>query len=50
MCFLTKIRSVLYGSAKVLGDVNAVVKGNIGNRIKNRVLGKISGRIIRKTD
>ena len=50
MGLLSKIRSVLYGSAKALGDVNAVAKGTIGKRIKNRILGKIAGRIIRKTD
>jgi hypothetical protein len=50
MGLLSKIRTVLYGSAKALGDVNAIAKGKIGHRIKNRILGKIAGNIIKKTD
>lgn len=45
---ISKIRSLLYGTAKVLGDVNAVAKGKIGKRIKNRLLGKVTGKILKK--
>ncbi len=40
-----KVRGVLYKSAKLLGDVNAVHRGNIGSRVTNRVVGKVSGRV-----
>lgn len=43
-----KVRTALYKTAKYLGDVDAVRKGRIAQRIKNRILGKISGRILRK--
>lgn len=37
---INKIRSFLYKSAKILGDVNAVKKGTIGKRIARRAAGK----------
>ena len=39
-----KIRSFLYTTAKILGDVNAVKRNKIGTRITNRVTGKVSSR------
>lgn len=45
---ISKIRSVLYTTAKVLGDVDAVKKGKVGKRLKKRVLGKIAGRLLGK--
>jgi hypothetical protein len=41
-----KIRTILYRSARFLGDVNAVRTGHVGRRIVNRVLGRIAGRIL----
>ncbi len=35
-----KIRSLLYWLARLLGDVNAVRKGRVGQRIVRRVAGK----------
>ena len=40
-----KIRSFLYISAKILGDINAVKKNKIGSRVTNRLTGKVSSRI-----
>ena len=40
-----KIRSALYGTAKILGDVNSVKRGTVGKRITNRVTGKVTGRV-----
>jgi hypothetical protein len=48
MGLISKIRKSLYGSAKLLGDVDAVKKGKIAQRIKNRLIGKITGRFISK--
>lgn len=45
---INKIRSLLYGTAKVLGDVNAVKKGKVGKRIARRVAGKGTGRLMGK--
>lgn len=45
---ISKIRSLLYSTAKVLGDVDAVKKGKVGKRVKKRVLGKIAGRLLGK--
>lgn len=45
---ISQLRSILYGSARLLGDVNAVRKGKVGRRVKNRVLGRAASRILRK--
>lgn len=44
-----KIRSILYLLARLLGDVNAVRRGRIGQRIVRRVAGRAAGRALRKT-
>ncbi|MEH7392183.1 hypothetical protein [Bacillus sp. JJ1474] len=44
---INKIRSMLYGTAKILGDVNAVKKGKIGKRIVRRIAGKSTSRLLR---
>jgi len=38
------LRSRMYRNAKILGDVQAVMTGQIGNRVGRRVAGKYSGR------
>ncbi len=43
------IRSLLYWLARLLGDVNAVRRGRIGQRIARRVAGKAASRAMRKT-
>lgn len=45
---LNKIRSILYGTAKILGDINAIKKGKVGKRIARRVAGKGTGRLLGK--
>lgn len=45
---INKVRSALYTLAKLLGDVNAVVKRKVGRRVVRRVVGKATGRIFRK--
>ena len=47
--FQMNIRSLLYWLARILGDVNAVRRGRIGQRIVRRVAGKATGRALRKT-
>ena len=44
-----RIRSLLYWLARLLGDVNAVRRGRIKQRIVRRVAGKAAGRALRKT-
>ena len=39
-----KIRSFLYITAKMLGDINAVKRNKIGTRVTNRITGKVSSR------
>jgi hypothetical protein len=43
---INKVRSGLYTSAKVLGDVNAVQKNKVPQRIGRRIAGKITGRFL----
>jgi len=48
MGLFSKIRSGLYKTAKVLGDVSAIKNGKILKRIKNRVVGRIAGKTLGK--
>lgn len=41
-----KFRSFLYGLARLLGDVTAIKRGKIGERIGRRVTGRLFGRIM----
>jgi len=41
------MRSTLYTIAKLLGDLRALQTGRIGNRIFNRALGKLLGRLFK---
>ena len=41
---INNTRSMLYMLAKLLGDVNAVLKGRVGSRIARRLVGKATGR------
>ena len=43
------VRPLLYWVARLLGDVNAVRRGRIRQRIVRRVAGKAAGRALRKT-
>ncbi len=45
---INKIRNFLYTIARILGDINAVKKGKIGQRIARRGAGKITGRLLNK--
>jgi hypothetical protein len=45
---ISKIRKALYTSAKALGDVDAVKKGKVGKRVKNRITGKLAGKVLKK--
>lgn len=45
---INDIRRILYTTAKILGDINAIQKGRIGQRIKRRIAGKVAGRILKR--
>jgi hypothetical protein len=45
---INKIRKILYVVGKVLGDVNAVKRGKICQRVGRRVTGKITGKLMGK--
>lgn len=44
---LNKIRSALYKSARILGDVNAAKKGSLGKRMARRAAGKATNKLLR---
>lgn len=44
----TSIRGLLYLVARVLGDISAIRKGRITERIANRAMGKVAGRVMGK--
>ena len=41
-----KFRSFLYALARILGDIQAIRHGRIGQRIGRRVTGRITGRLL----
>ena len=43
---INKVRNVLYTSAKVLGDANAIEKNKVPQRIARRIAGKYSARLL----
>ena len=43
---LPVLRSLLYKAARLLGDVNAVEKGKVPQRVKRRIVGRAFGRIL----
>ncbi|MED4018635.1 hypothetical protein ACWE42_03145 [Sutcliffiella cohnii] len=48
---ISKIRSKLYKTAKILGDIQAITSGNpkkMAKRAGRRVAGKGTGRMLRK--
>lgn len=47
MLSIGKIRSLLYKTARILGDINAIKRGRVKRRIRNRVVGKLTGRLFK---
>jgi hypothetical protein len=45
---ISSTRSLLYTLARLLGDVNAVKKGKVGKRVGRRLVGKATGRGLRR--
>lgn len=45
---INTLRNILYKLARLLGDVNAIQKGKITQRILRRGAGKITGRFFQK--
>lgn len=45
---INKLRSILYSTARILGDVNAAKKGKLGKRITNKVIGRAVGKLFRR--
>jgi hypothetical protein len=43
---LTATRSLLYRLARLLGDISAVQRGRVGQRIARRIVGRAAGRLI----
>jgi len=43
-----KIRSNLYRLRRLSGDINAIRRGTIVQRVTNRILGRLSRNLIRK--
>lgn len=44
---INKIRSILRRINIILGDVNAVKRGKVHRRVKNRAVGRILGRLLK---
>lgn len=45
---VNRVHSLLYGLARLLGDVQAVRQGRAGRRLIRRVAGKLTGRALRR--
>ncbi len=42
------MRNLLYLLARLLGDLSAVKKGKVAQRIERRIAGKVTGRLLGK--
>ena len=42
------LRGVLYMLARFLGDLNAILTGRVGRRVKRRTVGRFTSKLIRK--
>lgn len=40
------LRSLLYRLGRLLGDFNAIEKGEVPQRVERRIVGKFTGRIL----
>ena len=45
---INKVRGLLYRLARLLGDVNAVEKGKVPQRVERRIVGRMTARILGK--
>lgn len=45
---ISKIRTILYSTAKYLGDFDSIRKKRVGKRVANRIVGKVTGRTLFK--
>ena len=43
---ISKVRGLLYRLARLLGDVNAVEKRKVPQRVERRIVGRAVGRIL----
>lgn len=41
-----KSRALIYRTARILGDINAVKRGDISKRVGMRIIGKVSAKMI----
>ena len=45
---ISRVRGFLYSLARFLGDVNAVEKGKVPQRVERRIVGRMTARILGK--
>lgn len=45
---ISKIRSILYFLARILGDINAVRRGRIVERVARRATGRVTGKFLQR--
>jgi len=45
---MNTLRNLLYTLARLLGDINAVQKNKVPQRIARRLAGKVTGRLLSK--
>ena len=45
---LNQARRALFLANRILGDINAVKRGRIGQRVTNRVLGRVASGLMRE--
>ena len=43
---ISKVRGLLYRLARLLGDVSAVEKGKVPQRVERRIVGRFMGRML----
>lgn len=46
MASISSVRSFLYWLARLLGDITAILRGRVGQRVVRRLAGKLTGRAL----
>ncbi len=41
---INNVRARMYRAAKILGDLNAILRGKVARRVTRRIVGKFSAR------
>jgi len=45
---MTSLKTALYRIMRLWNDIDAIRKGRIGKRLRNKVVGRVAGRLMKR--